>query len=263
MTRLDSLRDGTTTRAGVPLRIRGSSLCFDVRPLAEVADEVASTVPSRWATVITPNLHHLWIIRARPTILPIYERASLLLADGWPIAALLSRTSGKRVKRATGSDLLEQLINTRVSGAPLVFVGGSHEGVLQSLDERASANGWSVWTERAPSWQIDDPVLRQALLREVAKRGAGGVVVVGFGAPRQEEFADDLTRLEGRGWVLSLGMALNFSGAGARRAPSWMARLGLEWLHRLLSEPTRLGPRYAKDAIGFLPVLAANSRRRS
>ena len=42
----------------------------------------------------------------------------------------------------------------------------------------------------------------------------------------------------------TLGSAIGFAGGELRRAPVWMRRTGLEWIHRLLNEPRRLFRRY-------------------
>ncbi len=44
--------------------------------------------------------------------------------------------------------------------------------------------------------------------------------------------------------MLGVGAAFDFYAGTVNRAPEWMQRHGLEWLHRLLSEPRRLWKRY-------------------
>ena len=55
--------------------------------------------------------------------------------------------------------------------------------------------------------------------------------------------------------MVGVGAAFAFHAGTARRAPRWMQRLSLEWLHRLASEPRRLGRRYLSTNTVF--VLAA------
>src|SRR5262249_39263108 len=51
--------------------------------------------------------------------------------------------------------------------------------------------------------------------------------------------------------------SLAFYAGEVRRAPAWMSRCGLEWIHRLGREPRRLWRRYLVDAARVTPVLAA------
>ncbi len=55
--------------------------------------------------------------------------------------------------------------------------------------------------------------------------------------------------------LIGIGGTLDFLTGVTRRAPSWMQRAGLEWLHRAVSEPRRLAGRYARDLVVFLPGL--------
>ena len=52
--------------------------------------------------------------------------------------------------------------------------------------------------------------------------------------------------------TIGLGAAFDFHAGDKRRAPLWMQRSGLEWLHRLASEPRRLGRRYLDTNTAFI-----------
>ena len=60
--------------------------------------------------------------------------------------------------------------------------------------------------------------------------------------------------------ALCVGATIDFLAGEKARAPMWMRKLGLEWLHRMLSEPKRLAKRYFVDAIVF-PKLVFNEWR--
>jgi N-acetylglucosaminyldiphosphoundecaprenol N-acetyl-beta-D-mannosaminyltransferase len=47
-------------------------------------------------------------------------------------------------------------------------------------------------------------------------------------------------------WLIGCGAAVNFVAGDVDRAPRWMQRTGLEWAHRLGTEPRRLAGRYLK-----------------
>ena len=59
---------------------------------------------------------------------------------------------------------------------------------------------------------------------------------------------------------VQVGGSLDFVVGRTRRAPLWAQRTGLEWLHRVLHEPRRLGPRYAADALFLLKGIARQTR---
>jgi N-acetylglucosaminyldiphosphoundecaprenol N-acetyl-beta-D-mannosaminyltransferase len=67
---------------------------------------------------------------------------------------------------------------------------------------------------------------------------------IGLGTPKQDLVADTLRDLSAAPVILCVGAAFDFLAGAKRRAPKWMQQAGLEWLHRLGSEPGRLGRRY-------------------
>lgn len=81
-----------------------------------------------------------------------------------------------------------------------------------------------------------------AAAQRINESGAG-VVFVGLGCPKQEHW---MARQRGhvKAVMIGAGAAFDFHAGIVRRAPRWMHRSGLEWLHRLVSEPRRLWRRY-------------------
>ena len=66
---------------------------------------------------------------------------------------------------------------------------------------------------------------------------------VGLGCPRQEVWAYEF-REALQMPVLAVGAAFAFHAGQLSQAPSWMQRVGLEWLFRFSREPRRLWRRY-------------------
>ena len=94
----------------------------------------------------------------------------------------------------------------------------------------------------SPPFRSLTPEEGEAAVRRIVSSGAG-VLFVGLGCPKQE-----LWMHSHRGRIpavmLGVGAAFDFHAGTVSRAPLWMQRNGLEWLHRLLSEPRRLWKRY-------------------
>jgi N-acetylglucosaminyldiphosphoundecaprenol N-acetyl-beta-D-mannosaminyltransferase len=81
------------------------------------------------------------------------------------------------------------------------------------------------------------------------------VVFVGLGCPKQEVWmAAHRGRI--RAVMIGVGAAFDYHAGVLRRAPRWMRNAGLEWLHRLASEPRRLWRRYFVTNTLFLAYLA-------
>lgn len=235
---------------------------IDAVSLEDAVSWVIQSPRSDWQVLVTPNLHHLRIVRRSSRLAERYAAAALSLPDGWPVAWLATRVSGRRVERVTGADLFQTLIERDGEGIPLVLVGGTPGAELDDLFGRLRRLGWQLWTESAPRTELDDPHLRSDLVARIADAGCGGVVVIGVGTPRQEELASEIAVLQGRGAILCLGMSINFSSGAARRAPNAVRFLHLEWLYRASTEPRRLLMRYVKDSLILQSLIRLNPRRR-
>ena len=94
------------------------------------------------------------------------------------------------------------------------------------------------------------------------------ILLVAFGNPKQEKW---LAMHRSRIHVpvcIGVGASIDFMSGKHPRAPGWMQRHGLEWLHRFMKEPRRLGGRYSRNAVGIVlylsrQVLAVSTQRRS
>ena len=74
------------------------------------------------------------------------------------------------------------------------------------------------------------------------------MLVVGLGAPKQELWVHRHQPHIEANVALCVGATLDFLAGHKRRSPVWMRKVGLEWLHRVASEPRRLLRRYVRDA---------------
>jgi N-acetylglucosaminyldiphosphoundecaprenol N-acetyl-beta-D-mannosaminyltransferase len=93
-----------------------------------------------------------------------------------------------------------------------------------------------------------DAAENEAILARVAAANAD-LVVVGLGAPKQELWVAAHRDRIAAPAALCVGATIDFLAGEKARAPVWMRRVGLEWLHRMASEPRRLARRYLRDAI--------------
>jgi N-acetylglucosaminyldiphosphoundecaprenol N-acetyl-beta-D-mannosaminyltransferase len=109
-------------------------------------------------------------------------------------------------------------------------------------------------------FERSDAENREILLR--IEQASPDVLVIGLGAPKQELWVHrNFHELEAKVAVCA-GATIDFLADNRRRSPMWMRHAGLEWLHRVASEPGRLAGRYARDAWEF-PQLMWREWRRS
>ena len=205
--------------------------------------------------VVTPNMNHLALLQKSPELGAAYERADLILADGWPVVRLAKRLGVATAGRVTGSGLVARLAATPGEGDTVFLVGGS---TVESAAAAAAVfrdNGWTVHSEQAPVGWLDDDANVDALARRIVEAHAD-IVLLGVGSPRQEVLGMRLLDVPGNTAVmLGVGASIDFLAGTTKRAPVWMQRLGVEWLHRIITDPGRLFARYAGDVLPFLRVV--------
>jgi N-acetylglucosaminyldiphosphoundecaprenol N-acetyl-beta-D-mannosaminyltransferase len=137
------------------------------------------------------------------------------------------------------------------------YLYGGAPGVADQLERRLSAKlpGLRVVGVWSPPFT---PPTTDELEADLARIQAASpdFVWVGLGAPKQEQWVEEVRgRLRVAG-ILAVGAAFDFHSGSKRRAPTWMQHSGLEWLFRLASEPRRLRRRYGITNTRFV-LLAA------
>lgn len=205
--------------------------------------------------VVTPNVDHAVQITHHEGLRESYNHASMVLADGAPIVAA-SRLLGRALpERVAGSDLVPSVLASATEcPTPLkVFLLGAGPGVAKRAALRIQQlydNLEIVGTHCPPLGFENNPIANQAALDAVAA-ATPDLLVVGLGAPKQELWVAKHRHHISAKVALCAGATIDFMAGEKQRSPVWMQRLGLEWLHRLATEPRRLAKRYFRDAVIF------------
>lgn len=209
--------------------------------------------------VVTPNVDHVVKLRSSPQFLVAYRDASMVLADGKPIV-LASRLLRRSLRvTVTGSDLIPHLLASasRMQRPMRVFLLGAGPGIAQQAAEKIGRdwpNAHVVGVYSPPFGFEYDSVECDHIVGQI-NAAEPDLLVIGLGAPKQELWIhSNRDRLHAK-VAICAGATIDFIAGSKARAPAWMRKLGLEWLHRVVTEPRRLLRRYAHDAVIFPAVL--------
>jgi N-acetylglucosaminyldiphosphoundecaprenol N-acetyl-beta-D-mannosaminyltransferase len=204
--------------------------------------------------VVTPNIDHVVVLQQHAGLRAAYASASLVLPDGFPVV-WASRLVGRPLPELVpGSDLVPAIFDAAAAHAGLrVFLLGAAPGVADEAAERIGQR-WPgvqvVGTYSPPLGFEHDAAENMRIIGRINATEAD-LLILGLGAPKQELWiAQHAHELEVSG-ALCVGATIDFLAGEKSRAPAWMRRCRLEWLHRLASEPRRLAGRYARDAWVF------------
>ncbi len=231
---------------------------FDRVTMAQAVDRVLSAMAlGEGGWVVTPNLEILRRASKDAAWRDKINAADLVVADGMPII-WASRLGGCALpERVAGSSMIEPLAKSAGEKGARVFLLGGNPGVAEraaGLLEQRCPGLVIAGTECPPmGFEADDRYM--AGLEEKVVNANSDLVYVALGSPKQELLIHRLRHAAPKAWWLGIGISLSFLTGEVQRAPLWMQRLGLEWLHRLVQEPRRLAKRYLVNGLPFAVVL--------
>jgi N-acetylglucosaminyldiphosphoundecaprenol N-acetyl-beta-D-mannosaminyltransferase len=207
--------------------------------------------------VVTANLDHIVRLQDDPVFRQAYRRAWAVTADGMPVYLYAKLRGAPAPSRVPGSDLLKSVLPALAPERARVFLVASDVATAQRLRAYLIDRGFPSF---AVDWVVppfgfeNNKEYCIQLARRVHERQTTHLLL-GVGAPRSEIWVDRYRNELGDCYVLSVGAGLEFFAQTKRRAPSWMRRVGLEWLWRLGQDPRRLWRRYFIGAFGFVRAI--------
>lgn len=195
--------------------------------------------------VCVANVHMVTTARCNEKLHEIMEESLVITADGLPLVWMLKQGGFREAERVTGVDLTLKLCEKAAAEGMLVcFYGGAPEAIRalqESIANRFPA--LKVAFYESPPLLPEQPKVDQGVVDRINKSGVR-IVFVGLGCPKQE-FWMAAYRPHVSAVLIGIGAAFDFIAGTAKRAPGWMQRCGLEWLHRLVVNPRKTWRRYA------------------
>jgi N-acetylglucosaminyldiphosphoundecaprenol N-acetyl-beta-D-mannosaminyltransferase len=208
--------------------------------------------------VATANVDFVKNAMRQTELRDILCSCAMVVPDGMPIV-WVSRLIGTPLKeRVSGIDLVERLADVSARRGYGVFLLGASEQRSQRAARvlRQRYPGLRIVGRYSPEPQPLDKMDHEEILSRI-EEARPDILLVAFGNPKQEEWiAMHRDRLKVP-VCIGVGGSLDFISGNVRRAPHWMQRYGLEWLHRTMHEPKRLAARYLSDTICLLRHLPA------
>lgn len=229
----------------------------------EAADAVMRLVDAGGPSYfVTANAHYAMVSDRLPALRDVNDRAAFVLADGAPIVWASRYLGTPLPERVAGSDLIYDLCERSASRGLGVFLLGGAEGVAEEAGRRLEAlyPGLRVVGAESPPFREPSAEEHEASLSRIRESGAD-LLFVAFGQPKGEFWLSENLASTGVPVGVQVGASLDFVAGRVPRAPRWLQRAGLEWAYRTWREPSRLAPRYARNAAFLLRMLARDARR--
>jgi N-acetylglucosaminyldiphosphoundecaprenol N-acetyl-beta-D-mannosaminyltransferase len=231
----------------------------------QTVDQVfGSLAEGRGGWILTVNVDHMQRFSTDPSTREIHRAADLVVADGMPLIWAARLQGTPLPERVAGSDLIWHLAERASDEGRSLYLMGGEPGAAEGAADRLLAR----WPKLRIAGISSPHVSARPSADEIAQiageidRARPDLVYVALGAPKQERVIEALRPGRGAIWWIGVGISLSFAAGHIERAPLWMQRAGLEWLHRLVQEPGRLMRRYFRDDLPYLIGLLWRSRRR-
>lgn len=202
------------------------------------------------------NVHVSVMAREDRVIQEIINSSFMSLPDGKPLYWVAKLKGLKGIDQIPGPDFFPQLINLKTDIPLKHYFFGGQQSTLDELTNNIKSKYPDVeivGTESPPFRELTTKEIETSLSR--IKESCADIVWVGLGAPKQEKWMANNWQALKPAILFGVGAAFDFHAGNIQRAPQWVQAIGMEWLHRLLSEPSRLWKRYFYTNSMFLIYL--------
>jgi N-acetylglucosaminyldiphosphoundecaprenol N-acetyl-beta-D-mannosaminyltransferase len=235
---MGELREEHTARGRVlELTVDGVTMAAALARILNWADQLEARM------VCAADVHMVMRHHDDVAFRQVMTQADLVTPDGMPLVWLLRRHGFPQQERVCGPDLTLALCRAAESrGLRVGFYGGKPD-VLAALCARLRAEFPRLRIEYSfsPPFRSLDAQEDQVQVEAIRQAGIR-LLFVGLGCPKQERWmAAHKSRLDMV--LLGVGAAFDFHAEAIKRAPSWVQKVGLEWLYRIGAEPRRLAKR--------------------
>lgn len=208
------------------------------RDMRHALDDLCGNGQLKQGILVAINAEKMLAIQADPEIRELIYQATFRYADGISIVrSLRKKYPQAQVSRIAGADLWLALMQHSATRQTPVFLVGGKPDVLVQTEEKL----YRLWQVNIAGSQHGyfTPDEIPALCARIRDSGAQ-LVSVAMGSPRQEIFMRDCRKIYPDALYMGVGGSYDVFTGRVKRAPMIWQNLGLEWLYRFLTQPSRI-----------------------
>lgn len=227
-----------TDSTAAPLyTVRGLQL-IGWRDMQHALDYLYADGEMKRGTLVAINAEKVLTAEDNAEVRTLIEAAEFKYADGISVVrSIRKKYPQANVSRVAGADLWEALMERAgAEGTPVFLVGGKPEVLAQTQARLRQQWNVNIVGSQDGYFKAED---RAALFERIHASGAK-IVTVAMGSPKQEIFMRDCREIHPDALYMGVGGTYDVFTGHVKRAPKIWQQLGLEWLYRLLSQPSRI-----------------------
>lgn len=208
------------------------------RNMQHALDHLYAGGALKQGTLVAINAEKMLAVENDAQVRALIEAAEYKYADGISVVrSIRKKYPQAKVERVAGADLWEELMaRAGKEGTPVFLVGGKPDVLTQTQEKLRAQWQVNIVGSQDGYFTADQ---RQALFERIRDSGAK-IVTVAMGSPRQEILMRDCREVYPQALYMGVGGTYDVFTGHVKRAPKVWQRMGLEWLYRLLSQPSRL-----------------------
>ncbi|WP_368900237.1 lipopolysaccharide N-acetylmannosaminouronosyltransferase [Mixta calida] len=217
--------------------IRGISL-HGFADMTACLDYLCPKGAVRSGTLVAINAEKVLTYENDSALRQLIDEAEIKYPDGISIVrAIRKKYPQVQVTRIPGADLWEALMaRAGAQGIPVFLIGGKPQVMEETVAKLQRQWNVNIVGTQHGYFKEDE---REALFSRVAASGAQ-IVTVAMGSPKQELLMQACKAVWPQALYMGVGGTYDVFTGHVKRAPLIWQRMGLEWLYRLLSQPSRL-----------------------
>lgn len=252
MTELSSTNANLHPRCNV-LGVRISAICMD--EAVGLADGYIAA--GRHGYICVTGVHGVMEAQSDPFLRSVLNNSFITTPDGMPTVWVGRAQGYSTMSRVYGPDYMLRMCELSLTRGYRHFFYGGNPGVAEQLTKTLSLRypGLQIAGSYSPPYRPLNASEENDLAQQVEK-SRPDLFWVGLSTPKQERFMADYIGKLNVGLMIGVGAAFDIHTGAIADAPEWMKNSGLQWLHRLIQEPRRLGKRYLVNNPRFVWKIA-------
>ena len=218
-------------------QIRGIRL-HGFSDMAACLDYLCPAGEVRRGTLVAINAEKVLAYEENAALRQLIDVAEIKYPDGISIVrAIRKKYPQAQVTRIAGADLWEALMKRAgEQSIPVFLIGGKPQVMAETVAKLHQQWQVNIVGTQHGYFNVDES---EALFQRVAQSGAR-IVTVAMGSPKQELLMEACSKVWPQALYMGVGGTYDVFTGHVKRAPLIWQRSGLEWLYRLLSQPSRL-----------------------
>ena len=211
---------------------------FDAVTMEEAVAKAKSLLTEEGRHIIcTPNPEIVMEAQKDQALMDILKGADLVVPDGIGVVWASKYSEIRLTERVAGFDLTQNLMaELAVTEHTFYFFGGA-PGVASTAARKMMKKYPGLKVVGVHNGYFDEKEEKRIIQDIKAK--SPSILLVGLGAPKQEKWIYDNLRLIDAKVAIGVGGSFDVMAGNVKRAPKIFQKLGLEWFHRLITQPTR------------------------